>query len=389
MSEPNTQSTAVLMGGVPEQNNSIYHRVRFLVGDPVAVVIVPDGSEAGTTLIVRDIELQRARQYARADRVLCPADLLSTDQSSGDRETDTARAAATWLKQSGISQVRADRTLPLLFADVVGQAGIAVSCDPELGVYDRRAKDVQEIEWLTEAQNTTEEAIEMACRMIAGATADADGVLQADGSPLTSERVRRAIDVFLLERGYANPPSIVNGGPSGADCHDRGSGPLRTEQPIVIDVFPRNRITRYYGDCTRTVVHGRIDSTLEKMHAAVVRAKAAAIDATREGVTGQQVHEAAIAVINEEGYRAGPPQADAPDDDCAMVHGTGHGVGLDVHEPPLLDHGGPPLVYGDCLTIEPGLYSRQVGGIRVEDMVIVMDYGCENLNNLQEGLDWS
>ena len=71
-----------------------------------------------------------------------------------------------------------------------------------------------------------------------------------------------------------------------------------------------------------------------------------------------------------------------------MVHGTGHGIGLDVHEPPLLDRGGPPLLVGDALTIEPGLYSQAVGGVRVEDMVIVQADGCRNLNRLPEGLSW-
>jgi Xaa-Pro aminopeptidase len=85
----------------------------------------------------------------------------------------------------------------------------------------------------------------------------------------------------------------------------------------------------------------------------------------------------------------GLPDDEAPDSYCAMTHGTGHGIGLDVHEPPLLDRAGPELVVGDALTIEPGLYSRAVGGVRVEDMVIVTDTGCENLNKLHEGLDWS
>ena len=71
-----------------------------------------------------------------------------------------------------------------------------------------------------------------------------------------------------------------------------------------------------------------------------------------------------------------------------MTHGTGHAVGLEVHEPPLLDFGGPELLLGDCLTIEPGLYCRAIGGVRVEDMIILTEDGCQNLNSLYTGLDW-
>ena len=162
-----------------------------------------------------------------------------------------------------------------------------------------------------------------------------------------------------------------------------------TGQPVIVDVFPKNRTTLYNGDCTRTVVHGQISEQLQKMHHAVVEAKRAGEGAIRAGVTGQTVHEAVIARIREGGFDVGLPPADAADDYCAMVHGTGHGVGLDVHEPPLLDFKGPELVVGDALTVEPGVYCNSVGGIRVEDMVIVTEDGCENLNRLPQGLDWS
>ena len=123
--------------------------------------------------------------------------------------------------------------------------------------------------------------------------------------------------------------------------------------------------------------------------AAVVEAKRVAIGATRAGVTGEQVHQATSEVITQRGYQMGLPPVGAPDSYCGMTHGSGHGIGLDVHEAPLLDVNGPPLVAGAALTIEPGLYCRALGGIRVEDMVIVTEDGCVNLNHLPEGLDWS
>lgn len=388
MPETKLDRPAMVMAGIPNQNLSLYHRIRFAAGDPAALIEIFDGAHRGSTLILRDIEMSRARQHARVNRVACPADFAPEGGLSGDRETATAQAAAELLRRASVERVVADRTLPLLFADILAEANIAVECDRTLGVIERRSKDQQELNWLAEAQASTEAAMRMACEMVARASANKEGFLTVEGEPLTSERVRFSIDVFLLERGYANLPAIVNGGPAGADCHDIGSGPLRTGEPVIIDIFPRNRASRYNGDCTRTVVHGEIDKRLVQMHAAVVQAKAAAIAATRAGVTGQQVHQAATSVITRSGFALGLAPTDAPDTYCAMVHGTGHGVGLDVHEPPLLDLGGPELVEGDCLTIEPGLYSKAIGGIRIEDMVIVTRDGCNNLNRLPESLTW-
>lgn len=376
---------ATVMAGVPATNRSLYRSIRFQVGDPVALVAIDGGPR---TLILRDIEMERARRHARADRIACPRDFEPSGGLSGDRETATAQALVECLRRAGVREARCDRTLPLLYAEHLRHGGIAVRFDPDAGVAERRSKDAQEVEFLREAQAATERAIRQACELVARAACRADGVLEHEGAPLTSDRVRFAIDVGLLEAGYENPRSIVACGPIGADCHDYGAGDLRTGQPVIVDIFPRNRTTLYNGDCTRTVVHGEAPPEVARMHEAVVRAKRAAQQATRAGVTGEEVHRAALGAIGAAGYAHGQPPEDAPPTWCGMTHGTGHGIGLDVHEPPLLDLGGPALVEGDALTIEPGLYCKAIGGVRVEDLVIARRDGCESLNTLHEGLDW-
>ena len=384
------QSPALVMAGIPNVNGALYRTIRFSVGDPVVYIELPDGTgNRKSLLILRDIEIERARKHARADSMVCPADFTPQGGLSGDRETAVAQAAAECLTRAGVTGVVADRTLPLIFAEMIRRAGIDLTCDMELGVAERRSKDEQELAWLREAQIVTEGAVEMACRLIASSPAAADGTLSHEGSPLTSERVRAAVDHWLLDRGYSNPPSIVAGGPDGGDCHNLGHGELKTGQPVIIDIFPRNRETLYNGDCTRTVVHGDVPDELLAMHDAVRQAKAAAIATAKAGVTGEEVHRAASEVITQREYAMGLPERDAPDSFCAMTHGTGHGVGLDVHEPPLLDLNGPELVPGDVITVEPGLYRVDLGGVRVEDMIVVTEDGHENLNSLPEGLDWS
>jgi Xaa-Pro aminopeptidase len=377
-------SVARMMAGVPALNAGLYKTIGFLVGDPVVWIETADGRH----LILRDIELDRARKFSKASHCWCPADYSPATGLSGDRELATAQSAAEFLKRNHCLSVTVDRSIPMIYVHELRSAGIQVDCDVQWGILERRMKDTAEIEKIAYAQQQTEAVMERACQTIARASTTADGILVWDGSPLTSERLQAAIDVWLLELGFSNPGSIVACGPIGADCHDHGHGPMRTAQPVIVDIFPRDKKTLYNGDCTRTVVHGEIRDELRSMHAAVVRAKAAAIAKVRAGVTGEQVHQATIDSMVSSGYSVGLPPANASDAYTAITHGTGHGLGLEVHEPPLLAVGGPELLVGDVVTIEPGLYCRAIGGVRIEDIVVVEKDRCQNLNRLQEGLDW-
>lgn len=377
------------MAGIPKTNLSLFHQIRFQVGDPTSFIQIDTPSGSERHLILRDIEMGRAKQHAQVDHVHCPANFAPASGLSGDRETATAQATAELLKEHHVSSVSVDRSLPFIFAHQMMLAGIEISYDEELGVTNRRMKDSSEVDHLQNAQSTTEKVMRLACETIAKASVTDNGALVNDDGPLTSESVRALIDNWLLANDFENPRSIVACGPTGADCHDYGTGTIYSGQPVIVDIFPKSRLTGYYGDCTRTVVHGTISEQLQLMNDTVRLAKEAGINATREGVTGEDVHKATIAQIHAGGFSTGLPTNDDPDTYCAMTHGTGHGVGLEVHEPPLLDFNGPPLLRGDCLTIEPGLYCRAVGGVRVEDMVIVTEEGCKNLNSLYEGLDWN
>ncbi len=380
-----------ILAGVPVINQTLYHRIRFVVPDStVWLGNLPSVGEGKALLLVRDIEMGRARKEARADKVGCAADYVPEGGLSGDRDTALAQATAECLRREGVERITADGTLPFLFAWHLQQAGIAVEYDADFGVLDRRVKDAEEIEALRDAQTTTQEAMTMACETISKATADADGNLVDDGEVLTSERVRRRITGFFVEQGYSNPlDSIVATVPHVADCHHFGTGPLKTGLPVIVDIFPRNESTRYWGDCTRTACHGDPSDEVVRMHAAVVAAKAAGCAALRAGTTGEAVHKATVDVIKDHGFAFVRGTSKEDEATPAMRHGTGHGIGLDVHEPILLDEGGGEILAGEVFTVEPGLYSATLGGVRVEDMAAVTEVGAEILSELHEGLDWT
>lgn len=375
---------ATIRAGAPLHNPWLFHRAPVHTGDPAVFIELP----ARTVMILRDIEIPRAKEANAADLIAPYADFTPASGLSGDRETAAAQSAAEFLVREGVTRITADRSLPEIYAHFLRARGIDVLCDPDLGVIARRMKNEREITALKQAQHHTERAVEHACRLIARAKADTDGILIHDAQPLTSQRVQAEINIFLLRNGMGTSGSIVAGGEHAADCHERGKGPLRTGETIIVDVFPMDPRSRYHGDCTRTVVHGDIPEPVARAHAAVVEAKSAGIAFARPGVTGDALHYATVTVLEKHGYSASPPPAGALPTAPTMMHGTGHGIGLDVHEPPLLDRAGPELVAGDALTIEPGLYALGFGGIRIEDMVIVTANGSDNLNTIPEGLSW-
>jgi Xaa-Pro aminopeptidase len=229
---------AIVMGGISATNMTLFHQTRFRVGDPLAFADISAANGARKrTLIVRDIELDRARQHARADVFASPIEFAPATGLSGERDISTAQALAQCVLRAGVKRAVCDRTFPALFMHVLVDAGISMRCDLELFQSARRSKDAAELKAMDESQRTTEDAIELACRLIARAGVNANGELVHQGAPLTSERVRAEIDIFFARHGFENPRSIVAGGPQGADCHHDGDGPhlLGVNQPLALN----------------------------------------------------------------------------------------------------------------------------------------------------------
>jgi len=180
------------------------------------------------------------------------------------------------------------------------------------------------------------------------------------------------------------PPSdrAASGGAQTADPHERGHGPLKAGDPIILDIFPADKTTRYYADMTRTFVKGEPGEELQKMYDAVLESQEAALAMIGPGVNGRDIHKKVSDILHEAGYktlvhdqRPGEPLQEG------FIHGTGHGVGLEIHESPRVSIADEKLIPGDVVTIEPGLYYRRIGGIRIEDLVVVTENGCRNLTN--------
>jgi Xaa-Pro aminopeptidase len=373
---------ARIMAGRADSNASLLRRLGVALGDPAAWIKLDDRKIA----LVRDLEMDRVRAASNADKVTCPANHAPPSGLSVDRETATAEAATQIFRAAKVEVVTTDRTLPFIFAWHLQQAEIIVKYDDDYGVIDRRSKTEYEIQCLRTAQSKTETVMRKVLQRIAGADVDNDGQLVHSGEILTSESIKQFAAIECLKLGCnLLHGAIVASAPQVADCHHAGTGQLRTQTPIIVDLFPRDDATRYWGDCTRTVVHGKVPEAVARMHAAVVEAKQAAVDMLVAGNTADAVHKAADQKLMDHGFKL---SRGTLTDEPSIQHGTGHGIGLELHEPILLDNGGGELLAGEVFTVEPGLYGRKSGGVRIEDMLVVTDSQPLSLNSLPDGLDW-
>ncbi|AQL43915.1 peptidase M24 [Halorientalis sp. IM1011] len=343
-------------------------------------------------LLVSSLEYGRAKSESRAASVErhVDYDMPALVEEHGRLEGGR-RVLADFLAERGVESVAVPSRFPLATADGLREHGIEVR-DPETPPIGRGGTNVieeiratktdEEVDHVRAAQKSNEAAMSAAEELLDAATV-ADGQLHYEGEPLTSERVKEEIEVTLLREGCALDETIVACGTSAADPHDRGSGPLAADEPIIVDIFPRDKTSSYHADMTRTFLKGQPSEEIGRWYDLTAEAKRAALDVVEPGATGSDVHDAVCDVYEDAGE---PTLRSDETTETGFIHNTGHGVGLDVHEQPLVGPGGDELEPGHVITIEPGLYDPAVGGVRIEDIVVVTEDGYENLTDYPEAL---
>ncbi len=245
----------------------------------------------------------------------------------------------------------------------------------------RTRKSREEVAALTVALRVAETGLRRGIDVLKASKPDRRGFLQWSNLPLTSERLRAEMDSAVLHAGGSPANTIVAGGTQGCDPHERGHGPLRANEAIVLDIFPRHARNHYYGDLTRTVVRGRASEALRKQYATVQSGKRWVMKQMRAGANGTDLQRELIERFKDAGY----PTEQRQGRWVGMFHGVGHGLGLDLHESPRFSTG--KLFEGLSITVEPGLYYPGVGGVRIEDVVIVGKTGVNNLTRFEEELE--
>ncbi len=252
----------------------------------------------------------------------------------------------------------------------------------DLFLQARETKSAEELRAINKASRATEATFERVIEVIQNATVGPKNVLLHDGAPLTVGRVKRIIEHSLVENDSENSQeSIVAGGPRSADFHYLGQrkDKLRANEPIIVDIYPRRLEERFHADITRTIVRGKVSAKLQKMFEAVESSLDAVLDAIQVGGTTEELLDAMSDSLEHDGY---PSANRTPEIKEGMLHGLGHGIGLDVHELPRLSPVPSLLREGAVVAIEPGLYYKRVGGVRIEDDAIITKRGAHRITRL-------
>ena len=307
-------------------------------------------------MFLSDLEVDRGKSQSAVDAVVRLNDVVEAAKKSAELPEARWQRVATIVRQiaheRGITSFLVPPTFPAAFADALRGYGVGVSWSDDAFVPERAFKTADEVDAIRGAIRHTEAAMRYAIERIGSASIGDDGILYEEGAPLTSEKVRYGIDALLLERHCYAYEAIVAGGEQGCDPHERGHGPLPAHSPIILDIFPRDLATRYHGDMTRTVVRGKASDDAKKLYAAVADAKARAEELLRDGVDGFDVHAAVEKTFTGAGFETGQKDGRM----VGFFHGTGHGLGLDVHEAPRLGRAHDIMRSGHVVTVEPGLY---------------------------------
>ncbi|HEY5059056.1 MAG TPA: Xaa-Pro peptidase family protein, partial [Gaiellaceae bacterium] len=275
----------------------------------------------------------------------------------------------------GIGDAVVPAGFPLELADHLRANGIEVSVDRELFEDRRRRKTATEIAGLRRAQRACEAALDVARDMLR--RAGRNGTLVLDGEPLTCERIKHEIERVFSAHGVAAEEFIVSHGAQTAIGHDGGSGAILPDEPIVFDLFPRDRETGVYSDMTRTYVVGTPSDEVLEYHRLCKEALDLSTAATKPGVNGRDLMRLVCDLFAAHGYPTPLTKEPGQVLDSGFFHGLGHGVGLEVHERPWISRAGDDLVPGDVITLEPGLYRAGYGGVRLEDILVVTGDGAE------------
>jgi Xaa-Pro aminopeptidase len=353
------------------------YATRIFIGDPF-IFLQQKGKR---TLVLSDLEIDRAKKNAKADEFVMFNQLEREVQGKAKKAPPYEKVLAHFLTKRGVKRALVPANFPLGFANEIKRNGIALETSNGLFWPAREKKTAEEIRLLERALRMTETGMKRGMEILKASKPGTGKKLKWSGKTLTSEILRAEIDSAILRAGGVPTNTIVAGGDQACDPHERGFGPLRADGLIILDIFPRDGKTGYWGDMTRTVVRGRASEQQRKLWEAVKAGQTLALKRIKAGVDGMSIHQAITELFERRGF----PTEVRNGRRVGFFHGTGHGLGLEIHEYPRLQK--VVLKAGQCLTVEPGLYYPGIGGARIEDVVIVEKTGCRILSRFPKQLE--
>ncbi len=369
--------TARLIVAASDADPDMLYATKFWAPDPF-IFLEQNGKRA---LVLSDLEIDRGRKQADADEFVMFSKLEREAQGKSRKTPPYEKVLVHFLKKRGVRSAIVPANFPLRYAEELAASKIRVRATDGFFWPEREAKSEKEVEMMGRALRITERGLKRAIEILKASKAGAGKRLRWNGKTLTSEILRAEIDSTILRAGGIPAGTIVAGGDQACDPHERGFGPLYADSLIILDVFPRDAKTGYFGDMTRTVLRGHASEGQRKLWETVKAGQALALKKVKAGVDGMTIHKSIQDFFAQRGF----PTEVREGRRVGFFHGTGHGLGLEIHEHPRLQK----VVLKDrqVLTVEPGLYYPGLGGTRLEDVVLVTKRGCKILSRFPKQLE--
>lgn len=366
-----------LIVAASESDADIFYATRFFAPDPF-VFLERNGKR---TLVLSDLEIDRGRKTARADEFLPYSKFEREVQGTQKKSPPYEKVLAHFLRTRGVRSATVPANFPLGFAQELAANKIRLQTTNGLFWPEREAKSAEELRLMRAALVITEKGLARAMEVLRASKPARGKKLRWAGKQLTSELLRAEIDTAILRAGGLPANTIVAGGDQACDPHERGHGPLHANSLIILDIFPRAAASGYFGDLTRTVVRGRASDAQRKLWETVRDGQALALKKMKPGVDGLKLHNEIKKFFTDQGY----PTEVRKGRQVGFFHGTGHGLGLEIHEHPRFQK--TVFKKGQVLTVEPGLYYPGLGGVRLEDVVALTDKGVRLLSRFEKRLE--
>ncbi len=373
----------LLIWGDTETSPALRHEVPADIGDPF-LYLESNGRRAVVTNALEEVRIARAAP--ELERILIDElgrdELIAEGRSRIEIEQEVCVRAADRI---GIRDAVVPPEFPVAIADGLRAAGINLVPDDAPFTERRRRKSAAELAGIRRATDAGLAALRAAAATLRESEVRGEQLLTSAGEQLTSEAVRALIREVCGRAGAPAPADIMVKamGPNPKIGHEPGSGPLPADTPILIDLWPRDEATGCWSDMTRTFVRGDISDAIHELHALVLTAHRRSCEAVKPGVPGVELYGIACDVFEAAGHPTARTKATGETLREGFYHGLGHGVGLQVHEAPSLGRSGfDPVIAGDVIAVEPGTIVSSLGGVRVEDLLVVTDEGAESLTDV-------
>ncbi|HEY2423436.1 MAG TPA: Xaa-Pro peptidase family protein [Chthoniobacterales bacterium] len=366
-----------LMFASSDLSADMLYATGFSVPDPI-LYLEQNGKK---TILLSDLELGRGRKEATVDEIASLSAIQDSLEKRLKKKPSIQESVTEFLRKRRVKRAEVPADFPLGLAVALREAGIQVAPVDGLFYSAREFKAAAEVKKLERAIELTETGLARAYEVLRAAEIKPGRKLIWGGKSLTSEILRAEIDCAILRAGGTPTNPIVAGGDQACDPHNRGSGPLKANSLIILDVFPRDSASGFYGDLTRTVLRGKASTAQRKLWETVLEAEELAFRGIAPGKSGQELQDSVKTFFKDSGY----PTEEKDGQWTGFFHGLGHGLGLEVHE--ALRMGTTKFKVGQVLTVEPGLYYPGIGGARHEDDGIVTQTGFKVLSKFPKVLE--